>query len=233
VKRLFLVLIATCSFTSAVAQTFDRDEVLVVSIRQFAPQDVEDKLVGSGTGMWATGTRTVTGEFWAPVHLPNGAVVTGVELDHCRDNSMTASSVSVGLYELCTDTYCDPEHTRMAAVAPPLSSIGCARTPSTVTPARTVNNRAHVYYLRALFGGMDGTGQMNAVRVFYRRAIAPPPATPSFGDVPTTSPYYAAIEALYADGGTAGCGNGNFCPGANVTREQLAAIIAKILGLGW
>lgn len=38
---------------------------------------------------------------------------------------------------------------------------------------------------------------------------------------------------LVASGITAGCGNGNFCPDAPLTRRQMAAFFAKALGLYW
>ncbi len=49
----------------------------------------------------------------------------------------------------------------------------------------------------------------------------------SFGDVPDN--YWAKdwIEALYNDGVTSGCGNGNFCPGGNVTRAQMAVFLLR------
>jgi hypothetical protein len=52
----------------------------------------------------------------------------------------------------------------------------------------------------------------------------PPPActTPVFGDVPASSPYCRWIEELARRGVVAGCGGGNYCPSAAVSREQMA-----------
>jgi hypothetical protein len=57
---------------------------------------------------------------------------------------------------------------------------------------------------------------------------SPPPASGNvFGDVPET--YWAAkwIEQLVAEGVTAGCGNGNYCPDAIVNRAQMAVFLLK------
>jgi len=51
--------------------------------------------------------------------------------------------------------------------------------------------------------------------------------------VPTTHLFYQYIEALAAAGITSGCGGGNFCPDAALTRGQMAVFLAKALGLHW
>jgi len=72
-----------------------------------------------------------------------------------------------------------------------------------------------------------------AVTMLVRAAkisIANPPATPTFSDVPTDHPFYAYIEAAVKAGITGGCGGGNFCPDAIVTRAQLATLVVRTLG---
>jgi len=71
------------------------------------------------------------------------------------------------------------------------------------------------------------------VEVHWHRSVSPPPAFATFADVPTTHPFFQYIQAIYAAGITAGCGNGNFCPDQPITRKQEAAFIAKALGLHW
>ena len=53
------------------------------------------------------------------------------------------------------------------------------------------------------------------------------PSAASFDDVPTS--YWAAawIEKLVEDGITSGCGNGNYCPEAAVTRAQMAVFLLR------
>ncbi len=68
--------------------------------------------------------------------------------------------------------------------------------------------------------------------VFLLRAangagFVPPPATGVFADVPPGSFAANFIEQLAADGITGGCGGGNFCPGAPVTRAQMAVFLVR------
>jgi len=49
----------------------------------------------------------------------------------------------------------------------------------------------------------------------------------SFSDVPTGHWAYKFIEALFHNGITAGCGGSSFCPGATITRWQMAPFLAK------
>jgi hypothetical protein len=71
-------------------------------------------------------------------------------------------------------------------------------------------------------------GQM---AVFLLRALlgfcfTPPPATGTvFADVPVSNIYAAWIEELERQGLTAGCGGGNYCPAASVTRAQMAVFL--------
>lgn len=71
-------------------------------------------------------------------------------------------------------------------------------------------------------------------RVLWRRQVSPAPASATFGDVPTGHPFFPYVEALVDSGVTAGCGDGSdYCPGAPVTRGQMAVFIAKALGMHW
>jgi hypothetical protein len=58
-----------------------------------------------------------------------------------------------------------------------------------------------------------------------------PPActTPVFGDVPPSSPFCRWIEELARRGVTSGCGGGNYCPTALVSREQMAVFLLRTL----
>jgi len=69
------------------------------------------------------------------------------------------------------------------------------------------------------------------LRAKYGAGYSPPAATGVFGDVPVD--YWAAgwIEQLAAEGITAGCGGGNYCPNAQVTRDQMAVFLVRTFGL--
>ena len=59
-------------------------------------------------------------------------------------------------------------------------------------------------------------------------AYAPPPATGTvFGDVTLSTPFAPWIEQLYAEGITSGCGGGNYCPTATVTRDAMAVFLLR------
>lgn len=62
--------------------------------------------------------------------------------------------------------------------------------------------------------------------------LAPPDCVPGqemFDDVPASSPFCPFIEELARRDITTGCGGDNFCPGATVTRAQMATFIVRAL----
>jgi hypothetical protein len=65
------------------------------------------------------------------------------------------------------------------------------------------------------------------------RAFTPSPCVPPnlFGDVPETSPFCPWVEELALRGVVSGCGGGNYCPVASVTREQMGVFISLTFGL--
>jgi len=65
------------------------------------------------------------------------------------------------------------------------------------------------------------------LRAKYGSAHSPPPAAGVFGDVPTDHWAAAWIEQLAAEGITAGCGAGDYCPDAEVTRDQMAVFLVR------
>jgi hypothetical protein len=72
--------------------------------------------------------------------------------------------------------------------------------------------------------------------IFVLRTLDPalnPPAcgAPMFTDVPASSPFCRWIEELARRGVVTGCGNGNYCPSASVTREQMGVFISATFGL--
>jgi hypothetical protein len=59
----------------------------------------------------------------------------------------------------------------------------------------------------------------------------PPCTTPVFADVPASNPFCPWVEELVRRGVTGGCGGGNYCPTADVTREQMAVFLTTTFGL--
>jgi hypothetical protein len=82
-----------------------------------------------------------------------------------------------------------------------------------------LDNDSIVDVLLNPLGGVGlGNGDFIAGTVF---------AKPTFADVPITSSGWAEIEAVYLAGITGGCGGGNYCPGASVTRAQMAIFLLR------
>lgn len=70
------------------------------------------------------------------------------------------------------------------------------------------------------------------LRAKHGASYAPPPATGTrFADVPASHWAAAWIEQLAAEGITAGCGGGNYCPEGQVNRANLAAFLVRTFGL--
>jgi hypothetical protein len=69
------------------------------------------------------------------------------------------------------------------------------------------------------------------LRAKYGSSYTPPPASGVFADAPLGSFAVAFIEQLAAEGITAGCGGGNYCPNAKVTRDQMAVFLVRTFGL--
>ena len=59
----------------------------------------------------------------------------------------------------------------------------------------------------------------------------PPPCVGIFSDVPCGGTFSDWIEELFAEGVTAGCSDGLYCPTSPNTRGQMAVFLAKAFGL--
>jgi hypothetical protein len=70
------------------------------------------------------------------------------------------------------------------------------------------------------------------IRALHAPGYVPPaPGSQRFADVLSSNPFYAHIEEMAVRAITLGCGGGNYCPTANVTREQMAAFLVRAFGL--
>jgi hypothetical protein len=102
------------------------------------------------------------------------------------------------------------------------------------SPLTTIDNSQRLYRIEMdLPAGGSSEYRLQALRVGYRLQVSVPPATATFNDVPVSDSAFQFIEALAASGITAGCGGGNFCPDATLTRRQMAVFLAKGLGLSF
>ena len=70
------------------------------------------------------------------------------------------------------------------------------------------------------------------VKARHGVGFTPPPATGTvFADVPASHWAAPFIEQIFRDGITAGCGSGSYCPNGIVSREQMAAFLARTFNL--
>jgi len=69
------------------------------------------------------------------------------------------------------------------------------------------------------------------LRAKHGSSYSPPPATGIFADVDQGNWAVHWIEQLAVEGITAGCGGGNYCPDAEVTRDQMAVFLVRTFEL--
>jgi S-layer family protein len=199
----------------------------VLQAYAFAP------FAGASTNVFSNnfGSRYCTSpcSFEAPVRLPAGALIMGMELEAC-DTDATAS-VTAGLFR---QTQLEGAFTPLASVGTGLSATpGCGFFNVTLAPTHTVNNETGSYVAQvSISGATSVVTRFQAVRLVYRLQVSAGPATATFpNDMPTSNPYFRFIEALAASGITGGCSPGSFCPNDPVTRGQMAVFLATALGL--
>lgn len=192
-------------------------------------------LTSTSTAATEGHTRNINGasdtELRAGVQLPSGSEITGLELAACDYDG--ANNFTVSLQE-CPDGL---EAANPGSACNQIASVSTMGTPTcgffASSPASwIVNNFGYSYHVDVTMANSTNL-RLRSVRVFYRKAISPPPATASFTDVPTNHLFFPFIEALRASGITLGCSATEYCPGNNVTRGQMAAFLSRALGLSW
>ena len=163
------------------------------------------------------------------VHLPSGALLEKFELEACDTTS--AGQVVAVLRSQAVPAGAPATLGLIETGAP--DTPGCAVFPQVLASPITIDNGNFLYAVQLQNDTFDEKTLIAAVRLYYRLQVAPAPATATFADVPTTHFYFRAVEALAASGVTGGRGGGNFCPGQSVTRGEMAAFLARALGLHW
>jgi hypothetical protein len=192
---------------------------------EFVPVD------SSTTYTFDSWTKYITGGFpslVAGVHLPSGALLEEVHVAACDEDAGT--DFQMRLWECPSNPFTDP--CIGVVVLSGASLSGCDWVGAT-SLGITIANGANTYFLE--FNNYEGTGKqrIDHVELRYRLQISEAPAIPTFNDVPTDHMFFRHIEALAASGITVGCGGGDYCPDAALTRGQMAVFLAKALGLHW
>jgi hypothetical protein len=176
--------------------------------------------------------RTITngGVFSRHLELPQGALVEMVEFEACDS---TDQAQLVLIFGACNGTLGTCPIIRSVATGVP-EAPGCGRFLLPIDPAVQIDNQIFNYILEVNDPEPNSPGtSFIAARVFWRRQVSPSPATPTFDDVPPSHPYFQFIEAVAASGIAPECEPFHFCPGSVVTRGELAAFLARALGLHW
>jgi hypothetical protein len=195
-------------------------------------QESDSSMTYSYNGVTAHRVRTGGGFLWFDADLsdiPAGAQLLGMELEGCD----TSATQHIGVFLF-----------RKTAPAGGIALVSSVSTGDAATPgcvfvggptnlpaSQFVDNRNTTSFLRIEISGTDTNTTVGGVRIFYKLRVSPGPAVATFGDVPTSNPFFAFVEALADSGITGGCGGGNFCPDSPLTRGQMAVFLATALGL--
>jgi hypothetical protein len=152
---------------------------------------------------------------------------------YCPDSSTTREQMAVFVL-VAKD---GPGHAPPACVPPNFFSD----VPETSPFCRWIEELANRGVVNGCGGGNYCPGApvpREQMPVFVLRTLDPsldPPAcvegSELFDDVPASSPFCRWIEELALRGVVTGCGGGNYCPGAPVTREQMGVFISVTFGL--
>lgn len=188
----------------------------------------------SQSGNLTCGLGVLEDDFLAKIDLPNGALITGMTV-YGNDSSLL-NDPSFTVYRHC-NTGTGPTLSGMPAFASVTAGfVGGPFAVASAPTSHTVDNADCTYTFVADFAGLltcDASTGMHMAAIRWKRQVSPPPASASFADVLPGNPFHGEIEALVAAGITAGCGGGNYCPDQAVTRGQMAAFLARALGLHW
>lgn len=162
----------------------------------------------------------------AGLRLPGGSIIDYLEIDFC--DFLDPEDIQLFLLD------CGPLGATCVTTVANVNSFanpGCSAI-STSGIGYQVDNLGGSLALQAIFGASNNNLlELTGAVVGYRLQVSPAPGTATFNDVPTSDPAFQFIEALVASGITAGCGGGNYCPDATLTRRQMAVFLAKALGL--
>ena len=169
----------------------------------------------------------------AGVQLPNGAAIQGIELQGCDLNPQASLEVVLESWTIVPpNATMHDVHGSTDMGDTTTQAEGCRLWFAPI--ANVVVESGRSYKLRV--NPKSAIAQnvfFQAVRIYYRLRVSPPPAAATFADVPVGSSFHQFVEALFAAGITGGCGGGNYCPNAPITRGQMAVFLAVALGLHW
>jgi len=166
------------------------------------------------------------------IDVPNGALLA--QLRFWGKDTSSSEDIVFRLYETCQAPNAeDPVYTLLGE-GHSVGNYGSFYGAESLGGV-TANNADCGYsaQVQVPINGATGTLTIRKLQVTWMRQVSPAPAAATFTDVPTDDSRFRFVEALARSGVTAGCGNGNYCPDAPLTRGQMAVFLAKALGLQW
>jgi hypothetical protein len=174
-------------------------------------------------------TKFSSNQMVASVRLPAGAVVDSVEMEACDSNAAAQLTVAMTRRPSPSGPFSFVTATGLTGLT---ETPGCGFLTVAPLPAESplvIDNENNTYAI--LVAATTATTSLVAVRVYYRLQVSPAPGVATFSDVPTSHPFFQFVEALARSGITSGCGGGNYCPDAPLTRGQMAVLLSLGLGL--
>ena len=214
----------------------DLDSYYRMSAAEFTPMQLpgsdtySDHWYGSAGNLFSRYSTPFGGFFIGSPHIPSGALLTFLELDSCDTNAV--KNVHLQLYQCDYLGDCGSFPKVHIDSSTNNTVPGCSFTNVDISALNViVDNFLGQILLQAYTEGGDDTTSISGAIIGYKLQVSPPPDSASFNDVPTSHPFFQYIEALYSSGITGGCGAGNYCPDAPLTRGQMAVFLAKALGL--
>jgi len=237
-----LFALAGAGGSSAIAQSYGLNEqVLVIGASEFRPIEEAPAAPMSNTDGYVYGSATSATDYSAPVTLPEGAEITMLCLYAYDADPGAVVGTEMHAFKL-VPAGTDPGRIQVPGTFLNTSwdfgyGVVCSdplsftyRTTGDIDGDDVPEN---VTYRVAVVLNHSTVNGFGGVRIFWHRQVSPQPGAASFNDVPLDHPFSQFIEALASSGITGGCGNGNYCPDAPLTRGQMAVFLAKALGLHW
>jgi len=162
-----------------------------------------------------------------PIHLPAGALIEEITVNYYDSHPL--EDPSIGLWEIVP---LGGGRTLRAALTPDPFSLGSNSQTFVLDPPHEFDTENMLVVLAILNNGIgDEIIGIDSIAIRYRLQVSPAPANATFGDVPTSHPFFRYVEALADSGITAGCGGGDYCVDTPLTRGQMAVFLSLALGL--
>jgi hypothetical protein len=185
--------------------------------------------------MWAYNSfdfwfSNLDGGYLAQIDLPAGARVTTVVCTF-RDSHVAGDGrvrLKKAIYHAVTHEVTSEFFGSLETTGAGVGQIENASGTFDVTIRYREGSHRNTYFLQA---DLESVVRFRGCRVVWNRQVSPAPASATFADVPVGHLYHPFVEALVDAGITAGCGGGNYCVNAPITRGEMAVFLAVALGL--